>query len=371
MADTKLSALTEATTVGDADEFYVNDSGTSKRITKANLEDAMSITASQVSDITATAAEINTLDGFTGDVDDLNYAATLQGTGVTESEFDTLDGLTASTAELNVLDGITSTTAELNKLDGFTGDATDLNYAATLQGTGVSEAEFDKLDGLTATTSELNIMDGVTATTAELNKVDGFTGTYLDLNYAASLRATGVTDTEFNRGLDGLTATAAELNHLDGITATVTELNHTDGVTSNIQDQFDALTDRIASFTANSGGDVMGFSHTGIEFTSGGNEPVFEGICLSSGTLYSVFNAASSGGTATMRVYVNDVATGTSHTVGNLGDKEDSSITVSAGDRIALYCSGSSTTVTLNSWLLKSSSAGLGIVPTFTKSNVS
>ena len=39
--------------------------------------------------------------------------------------------------------------------------------------------------------------------------------------------------------LQGVTATAAELNTLDGISATVTELNHTDGVTSNIQTQID------------------------------------------------------------------------------------------------------------------------------------
>ena len=37
MADTKLSALTEATTLDDADELYANDSSTSKRITVANV----------------------------------------------------------------------------------------------------------------------------------------------------------------------------------------------------------------------------------------------------------------------------------------------------------------------------------------------
>ena len=41
MADTKLSALTAATTLDDADELYVNDSGTSKRITYANLKSAL------------------------------------------------------------------------------------------------------------------------------------------------------------------------------------------------------------------------------------------------------------------------------------------------------------------------------------------
>lgn len=65
-------------------------------------------------------------------------------------------------------------------------------------------------------------LQGVTATAAELNTLDGFTGTTAELNT-----------------LDGITATTAELNTLDGITATVTELNHTDGVTSNIQTQID------------------------------------------------------------------------------------------------------------------------------------
>lgn len=70
---------------------------------------------------------------------------------------------------------VTSTSAELNKLDGFTGDVNDLNYAKDLRATGVTTSEFDVLDGITATTAELNLMDGVTATTQELNFVDGVT----------------------------------------------------------------------------------------------------------------------------------------------------------------------------------------------------
>jgi hypothetical protein len=71
---------------------------------------------------------------------------------------------------------VTATTAELNKLDGFTGTVADLNYAKDLRATGVTTTEFDKLDGLTATTAELNILDGVTASTAELNVLDGIAG---------------------------------------------------------------------------------------------------------------------------------------------------------------------------------------------------
>jgi len=91
-------------------------------------------------------------------------------------------GVTATAAELNALDGatldisaVTATAAEVNTLDGFTGDTDDLNYAKDLRATGVTTTEFDKLDGLTASTAELNILDGVTATTAELNYTDGVT----------------------------------------------------------------------------------------------------------------------------------------------------------------------------------------------------
>jgi len=39
-----------------------------------------------------------------------------------------ISDLTATAAELNILDGVTATSAELNILDGVTADATELNY---------------------------------------------------------------------------------------------------------------------------------------------------------------------------------------------------------------------------------------------------
>ena len=74
----------------------------------------------------------------------------------TASELNIMDGVTASTSELNIMDGVTASTSELNIMDGVTATASELNI----------------MDGVTATTSELNIMDGVTATTAELNYND-------------------------------------------------------------------------------------------------------------------------------------------------------------------------------------------------------
>jgi len=49
--------------------------------------------ANGATDVTASAAEVNTLDGFTGTYADLNYAKDLRATGVTSTEFDALDGI--------------------------------------------------------------------------------------------------------------------------------------------------------------------------------------------------------------------------------------------------------------------------------------
>jgi len=62
-------------------------------------------------EVTATAAELNTLDGITA----------------TTGELNTLDGITATVGELNILDGATVTVDELNELDGVTGDLTIVN----------------------------------------------------------------------------------------------------------------------------------------------------------------------------------------------------------------------------------------------------
>jgi hypothetical protein len=82
----------------------------------------------------------------------------LGGTVVTASaaELNIMDGVTATTAELNIMDGVTATTAELNILDGVTSTAAELNI----------------LDGVTATAAELNTLDGITAVVGELNALD-------------------------------------------------------------------------------------------------------------------------------------------------------------------------------------------------------
>ena len=62
--------------------------------------------------------------------------------------------VSATATELNILDGVTATTAELNILDGVTSTATEINL----------------LDGVTATTAELNYLDITTLGTTEASK---------------------------------------------------------------------------------------------------------------------------------------------------------------------------------------------------------
>ena len=62
--------------------------------------------------------------------------------------------VTATAAELNVLDGVTSTAAELNILDGVTATASELN----------------SLDGITSTAAELNLLDGSVSNTVVNSK---------------------------------------------------------------------------------------------------------------------------------------------------------------------------------------------------------
>jgi hypothetical protein len=83
------------------------------------------------------------------------------GLTATAAEINTLDGITASTAELNILDGVTATTAELNILDGVTATASEINA----------------LDGVTATgTSVIQAADAAAARTAlEIPENRGYT----------------------------------------------------------------------------------------------------------------------------------------------------------------------------------------------------
>lgn len=172
--------------------------------------------------VTASTAELNILDGVTADATEINK---LDGALVSTTELNKLVGLLADSSELNILDGATLSTAELNILDGVTADASEINK---LDGLLASTAQLNILNGATLSTAELNILDGVTADATEINKLDGLLASTAQLNI---LNGATLSTAELNL-LDGVTATTAELNILDGVTATFSEINVLDGITS-------------------------------------------------------------------------------------------------------------------------------------------
>lgn len=111
-----LSGATEDCTItvspNDASKFYLvdNDSG-------------YNVTFSQ-----GTGANVTISNGATGVIycDGAGAAAAVKAI-IDETTLTTL-GITATAAELNILDGVTSTTAELNILDGVTATTAELNY---------------------------------------------------------------------------------------------------------------------------------------------------------------------------------------------------------------------------------------------------
>ena len=97
--------------------------------------------------------------------------------------------VTATAAEVNLIDGYTGTTAELNTLDVTTQGTSEASKVLTADASGdvtIADGAYDfdvashdgtnglKLAGtlVTATATELNLIDGYTGTTAELNTLD-------------------------------------------------------------------------------------------------------------------------------------------------------------------------------------------------------
>jgi len=148
---------------------------------------------------------------------------------------------------INTISGDNSTTAITRvyaSSDSYIRYYTPLNFANQIlaQGSAKNAHTHGNIatNGAIGTTANLAVITGTSGvlTTGTIPIASGGTGA---TTAAAALVNLGLTATaaELNH-LDGITANVTELNVLDGITANVTELNYTDGVTSNIQTQLNA-----------------------------------------------------------------------------------------------------------------------------------
>ena len=193
--------------------------------------------ATNLSGLTATAADLNVLSGTVGTF--------------TAADLAKLGSVISSAAELNSLSGFTGSSTDLNKLSGLISSTADLNAISGLAGTGVSTTELTHLSGLTenvqAALNAVPALAGLTATTADLNLLLGAatgTGAY----------AGAITSTEISY-LDGLASNIqSQLNtkrdisvpigisEISGASITTVELNYSQGLTGNIQAQIDSVT---------------------------------------------------------------------------------------------------------------------------------
>ena len=201
--------------------------------TSADIKIAKVDEAATLTGVTASAAELNILDGATLDVNELNV---LDGITATTAELNILDGVTADKDEINILDGVTATTDDINKLDGLTATQAELNE---LHEGGAVTADFVKLHGLTSTAAEINELHESGVVKADLTKLHNVTVTADQINAVAEVDAEDLakladitaTAEEINI-LDGATLSTEELNILDGATVTTAELNVLDGITA-------------------------------------------------------------------------------------------------------------------------------------------
>ena len=167
-----------------------------------------------VTDVTASAVEVNILDGATLSTTELNYVD-----GVTSAIQTQIDGK-AATGHTHTLSGITDVTAsasELNILDGATLTTTELNYVD-----GVTSAIQTQLNGKAATSHTHVSTDVTDFTEAAQDAVGGSVGT--GLSYNDSTGAVSVDTTAIQARVTNVSDT--EIGYLDGVTSAIqTQIN--------------------------------------------------------------------------------------------------------------------------------------------------
>lgn len=199
---------------------------------------AMSFLNTAFTGLIATSADLNALAGTAGDV----FAA----------DFVKLGDITASAIEINTLNGLVAVASDLNILAGTSANASDINGIAGIGSAGIDFTEFQYLTGLSenvqAALNSITPLTGLTSSVDDLNLVTGaFAGTGAfsagALTSAEIAHLNGVSaniQTQLNAKRN--TADTIGVAEITGASITTTELNYLSGATSNIQSQIDGFT---------------------------------------------------------------------------------------------------------------------------------
>mgnify|MGYP003626908165 CR=1 FL=1 len=320
------NVLINGTTIGHTDDTDL--------ITLANgvvtVAGEVSMTTLDIggTNVTSTAAELNSLDGITavvGELNALDLGSTAVGTAIAskavvlDSNKDytgirnfTITGNLSVGGTTTVVDTVTMNAQNAVLFEGATADAhettltivdptADRTINLPNQSGTVPVLAAASNTAITSTPEELNILDGVTSTAAELNILDGVTSTAAELNI-----------------LDGVTSTAAELNILDGVTATAAELNILDVSNTTI-------------------GDLS-------EISTAANDDVFIAVDTSGGGLKKITRSAIIAGTGSSGDLSN-VAEDTSPQLGGNLDLNGNDIVTTSNATLDLAPNGTGTVV--------------------------
>lgn len=145
-----------------------------------SASDIPNLSLSKITDVTATAAEVNVLDGITATTTELNYVD-----GVTSAIQTQLDG---KVDENTAITGATKCKITYDSKGLVTG-------GADLSASDIPNLSLSKITDVTASASEVNVLDGITATTTELNYVDGVTSSIqTQLNNKLDVKPDGTND---------------------------------------------------------------------------------------------------------------------------------------------------------------------------------
>ena len=215
MATTKVSDLSALTTTDGAEELLVNDGGTSKKVTIANLLADDQVTYAKIQNVSADERILGRVSGADGVIEELTKAQTLtmlnveDGADVTDATNVTAAGalMDSELAGLAAVKATTGTflTADQTKLDGIETNA-DVTDATNVAAAGaLMDSECAGLAAVKATTgtflsadeSKLDAIEAAADVTDATNVAAAGAGMLsVDQAWTGSQRATLVTDND-------------------------------------------------------------------------------------------------------------------------------------------------------------------------------